>query len=125
MEYVEGETLFERIQDDELDLAEMLDIATQIADALAEAHAHGIVHRDVKPANIIVNRRGQVKILDFGLAKKITIKGEAETQQFLSQTGMILGTVAYMSPEQARGLAVNAGTDVWSFGGILYEMPQV
>src|SRR2546429_6812025 len=122
MEYVEGETLSERIKDDELNLAEMLDIAIQIADALAEAHAHGIVHRDIKPANIIVNRRGQVKILDFGLAKKITIKGEAETQQFLSQTGMILGTVAYMSPEQARGLAVDAGTDVWSFGVVLYEL---
>ena len=122
MEYVEGETLSERIKDDGLDLAETLDIAMQIADALAEAHAHGIVHRDVKSANIIVNRRGQVKILDFGLAKKISTKGEAATQQLLSQAGMILGTVAYMSPEQARGLAVDAGTDVWSFGVILYEM---
>ena len=122
MEYVEGETLSERIKDDGLDLAETLDIAMQIADALAEAHAHGIVHRDVKSANIIVNRRGQVKILDFGLAKKISTKNEAATQQLLSQAGMILGTVAYMSPEQARGLAVDAGTDVWSFGVVLYEM---
>src|SRR5438552_5091315 len=122
MEYVEGETLSERIKDDGLDLAETLDIAMQIADALAEAHAHGIVHRDVKSANIIVNRRGQVKILDFGLAKKISTKGEAATQQLLSQAGMILGTVAYVAPEQARGLAVDAGTDVWSFGVILYEM---
>src|SRR3989440_3011995 len=122
MEYVEGETLYERIKDDGLDLAETLDIALQIADALAEAHAHGIVHRDVKSANIIVNRRGQVKILDFGLAKKISTKNEAATQQLLSQAGMILGTVAYMSPEQARGLAVDAGTDVWSFGVVLYEM---
>src|SRR2546429_4785842 len=122
MEYVEGETLSERIKDDGLDLAETLDIAMQIADALAEAHAHGIVHRDVKSANIIVNRRGQVKILDFGLAKKISTRGEAATQQLLSQAGMILGTVAYSSPEQARRLAVDAGTDVWSFGGVLYEM---
>ena len=122
MEYVEGETLSERIKDDGLDLVETLDIAMQIADALAEAHAHGIVHRDVKSANIIVNRRGQVKILDFGLAKKISTKNEAATQQLLSQAGMILGTVAYMSPEQARGLAVDAGTDVWSFGVVLYEM---
>src|SRR5438067_5677447 len=122
MEYVEGETLSEVIKEDGLDLAETLDIAMQIADALAEAHAHGIVHRDVKSANIIVNRRGQVKILDFGLAKKISTKNEAATQQLLSQAGMILGTVAYMSPEQARGLAVDAGTDVWSFGVVLYEM---
>ncbi len=123
MEYVEGETLFERIKDEGLDLAETLDIALQIADALAEAHAHDIVHRDIKPANIIVNRRGQVKVLDFGLAKRIVVaKGEAETQPLLSQAGMILGTAAYMSPEQARGLAVDARTDVWSFGVVLYEM---
>src|SRR5712692_1187642 len=123
MEYVEGETLFQRIKDEGLDLAETLDIALQIADALAEAHAHDIVHRDIKPANIIVNRRGQVKVLDFGLAKRIVVaKGEAETQPLLSQAGMILGTAAYMSPEQARGLAVDARTDVWSFGVVLYEM---
>jgi serine/threonine protein kinase/Tfp pilus assembly protein PilF len=123
MEYVEGETLFEKIKDEGLDLAETLDIALQIADALAEAHAHDIVHRDIKPANIIVNRRGQVKVLDFGLAKRVVVaKGEAETQPLLSQAGMILGTAAYMSPEQARGLAVDARTDVWSFGVVLYEM---
>jgi serine/threonine protein kinase/Flp pilus assembly protein TadD len=123
MEYVEGETLLQSIKDEGLDLAETLEIALQIADALAEAHAHGIVHRDIKPANIIINRRGQVKILDFGLAKKIVVaKGEAETQQLLSQAGMILGTVAYMSPEQARGLALDERTDVWSFGVVLYEM---
>ena len=123
MEYVEGETLYERIKDEGLDLAETLDIALQIADALAEAHAHDIVHRDIKPVNIIVNRRGQVKILDFGLAKRVVVsKGEAETQQLLSEAGMILGTASYMSPEQARGLAVDARTDVWSFGVVLYEM---
>lgn len=122
MEYVEGETLDAKIKRRELSLAETLDLALQISDALSEAHAHGIVHRDIKPANIILNRRGQVKILDFGLAKKIAAQSEAETQQLLSQAGMILGTVAYMSPEQARGLAVDARTDVWSFGVVLYEM---
>jgi serine/threonine-protein kinase len=122
MEYVEGETLSLRIKRDRLDLAQTLDIALQIADALVEAHAHGVVHRDVKPANIIVNRRGQVKILDFGLAKVISVKDEAETQTYLSQAGMVVGTAAYMSPEQARGLTVDAGTDIWSFGVVLYEM---
>jgi len=122
MEYVEGETLAEKIKDGSFGLAEMLGIALQIASALFDAHAHGIVHRDIKPANIIVNRRGQVKILDFGIAKRVIAESEAETQQNLSQAGLILGTVAYMSPEQARGLPVDARTDVWSFGVVLYEM---
>ncbi|HEX8890505.1 MAG TPA: protein kinase [Pyrinomonadaceae bacterium] len=122
MEYVEGETLSEKIREGKFNLAETLSLALQIADALAEAHAHGIVHRDIKPANIIVNRRGAVKILDFGLAKRVAAESEAETQQLLSEAGMILGTAAYMSPEQARGLAVDARTDVWSLGCVLYEM---
>lgn len=122
MEYVEGETLAEKIKDGSFDLAEILDIALQVADALSDAHVHGIVHRDIKPANIIVNRSGQVKILDFGLAKRVAAESEAETQQYLSQAGVILGTVAYMSPEQARGLPVDARTDEWSFGVVLYEM---
>lgn len=122
MEYVEGETLAVRIKQGGLDLAQTLDIVLQIADALGEAHAHGVVHRDIKPANIILNHRGQVKILDFGLAKVISVKEEAETQTFLSEAGMVVGTAAYMSPEQARGLAVDAGTDIWSLGVVLYEM---
>src|SRR5260370_2593094 len=122
MEYVEGETLAQKIKDRSFGLAEMLGIALQIASALFDAHAHGIVHRDIKPANIIVNRRGQVKILDFGIAKRVIAESEAETQQNLSQAGLILGTVAYMSPEQARGLPVDARTDVRSFGVVLYEM---
>jgi len=122
MEYIEGKTLAEMIKDDRLELAQTLDIALQIADALSETHARGIVHRDIKPSNIIVNHRGQVKILDFGLAKKTVVENEAETQQLLSQAGMILGTASYMSPEQARGLALDARTDVWSCGVVLYEM---
>ncbi|HYU98019.1 MAG TPA: protein kinase [Pyrinomonadaceae bacterium] len=122
MEYVEGGTLAEKIDDGSFDAAEILDIALQVADALSEAHSHGIVHRDIKPANIIVNRRGQVKILDFGLAKRIAVESEADTQEYLSQAGMIVGTLAYMSPEQARALPVDVRTDVWSFGVVLYEM---
>ncbi|HEY6119778.1 MAG TPA: protein kinase [Pyrinomonadaceae bacterium] len=121
MEYVEGRTLSEKIEDG-MEIVEIVDIALQVADGLAEAHSHGIVHRDVKPANIIVNSRGRVKVLDFGLAKKMATESEAETQQILSQAGMILGTAAYMSPEQARGTPVDARTDVWSLGVVLYEM---
>jgi predicted ATPase/serine/threonine protein kinase len=122
MEYVEGETLAEKIKDGSFDVAEMLGIALQVAGALSDAHAHGIVHRDIKPANIIVNRSGHVKILDFGLAKRVAAKSDAETQQYLSQAGFIAGTVGYMSPEQARGLTVDERTDVWSCGVVLYEM---
>ncbi|PYS75032.1 MAG: protein kinase, partial [Acidobacteria bacterium] len=122
MEYIDGKMLAEKIKGDRFDLAQTLDIALQITDALAEAHARGIVHRDIKPSNIMVNGRGQIKILDFGLAKKTVAESEAETQQFLSQAGTILGTASYMSPEQARGQALDARTDVWSFGVVLYEM---
>ena len=122
MEYIEGETLEKKIESKEFDLSATLGIALQIADALAEAHTNGIIHRDIKPANIIINRRGQVKILDFGLAKIIARESEAETQQHLSQAGMIFGTLAYMSPEQARGRRVDAGTDIWSLGVVLFEM---
>jgi predicted ATPase len=122
MEYVEGETLREKINNQNLDLATTLDIALQIADALGEAHAYDIIHRDLKPDNVIINSRGHVKILDFGLAKKIATEADEESQQILSREGMILGTVAYMSPEQAQGFEVDARTDVWSFGVVLYEM---
>jgi predicted ATPase/serine/threonine protein kinase len=122
MEYVEGETLDRKIRSRELNVWRALELALQIADALAEAHAHNIVHRDIKPSNLIVNTRGLVKVLDFGLAKKIALQGEDVTQQALSHEGMIVGTLAYMSPEQARGVAVDARTDVFSFGVVLYEM---
>ena len=122
MEHVEGETLARRIKAGNFKIAEVLRLALQLAGALSDAHAHGIVHRDIKPANIIVTHRGQVKILDFGIAKRVSADSEAEAQQDLSGAGFIVGTVGYMSPEQARGLPVDAGTDVWSLGVVLYEM---
>src|SRR5438552_4123303 len=106
MQYVEGETLDIRAKRKPLDLSESISIGMEIAEALAEAHAHGIVHRDIKPANIMITPRGKVKVLDFGLAKMISgstiIEAEAETAMFLTQTGVIMGTAPYMSPEQLR-----------------------
>src|SRR3989442_1370179 len=103
MQHVEGETLDSRMKRKSLDLSESLSIVSQVADALAEAHAHGIVHRDIKPANIIVTPRGQAKVMDFGLAKTASATGaidpEAETSMLLTQTGVVMGTAPYMSPE--------------------------
>jgi serine/threonine protein kinase/formylglycine-generating enzyme required for sulfatase activity/cephalosporin-C deacetylase-like acetyl esterase len=115
MEYVEGETLRERTKKSPLPVEEALDITIQAADGLEKAHQKGIVHRDVKSANIMVTESGQVKIMDFGLAK--LRGGTAFTKE-----GATLGTVAYMSPEQARGDKVDARTDLWSLGVVLYEM---
>ena len=125
MEYVEGRTLEEKIEGKELPLREALHYAIQIAGALAAAHAAGIVHRDVKPGNIIVtgdeSGTGTVTVLDFGLAK--FTRGEAEhTQTFETSDRRIVGTVAYMSPEQAEGRKVDARSDTFSFGVVLYEM---
>src|SRR3989441_2330120 len=126
MQYVEGETLDARMKRKPLDLAESLAISAQVADALAEAHAHGIIHRDIKPSNIIIAARGQAKVMDFGLAKVEQESGrigtEAETQTMLTAPNMILGTVPYMSPEQVKGEKLDARTDIFSFGVILYEM---
>jgi eukaryotic-like serine/threonine-protein kinase len=125
MELVEGETLADRINSGELSSNEILEIAVQIADALDEAHRQGVMHRDIKAANIIINRRGHAKVLDFGLAKTTEatddVSGEAETQA-KTEAGMLVGTVPYMSPEHALGKRLDGRTDLWSFGVLLYEM---
>ena len=127
MEYVDGMTLRDRIAKSRMSVSEALDVAIQVASALASAHAAGIVHRDIKLENIMLRRDGYVKILDFGLAKlterEIPLDTEAQTQMLIKTTpGVVMGTVYYMSPEQARGLPVDARTDVWSLGVVLYEL---
>ena len=124
MQYVEGETLAGLIQQRPLDLRESLNIAVQVADALSEAHSRGIVHRDIKPGNIIITPRGQAKVMDFGLARVIagTVESEAETESLLTTPGTIVGTMPYMSPEQVRGEVVDGRSDIFSFGVVLYEM---
>ncbi len=126
-ELVEGETLRQRVSVGRMKMTEVLDIAVQVASALRTAHAAGIVHRDIKPENVMVRLDGLVKVLDFGLAKlteqTATSDSEATTRALVkTDPGMVMGTAQYMSPEQARGLEVDARTDVWSFGCVLYEM---
>jgi len=120
MQFIEGETLFERLKQSRLSPSECLDIATQVAAALDEAHSHGVVHRDIKPMNIMITVRGQVKVLDFGLAK-FDSRVDSSTD-LKSRTGIITGTAPYMSPEQLRGSPVDARSDIFSLGVVLYEM---
>ena len=125
-EFIEGETLRERLAKTSLTILEALDIAIQIASALVAAHEAGIVHRDIKPENIMLRRDGILKVLDFGLAKltgvwRPEVNSEAATM-VETVPGTILGTVVYMSPEQARGKEVDERTDIWSSGVLLYEM---
>ncbi len=129
LELVEGDTLNDRVRRGPLPLAEALAVAQQIADALDAAHRAGIIHRDLKPSNIKITPDGVVKVLDFGLAKALAVEGSpADQANFVTMSGsrtiggMILGTAAYMSPEQARGQPVDKRTDIWAFGCVLYEM---
>lgn len=127
-EFIEGEMLRDRLENEEFPIEEALDVAVQVASALSVAHEAGITHRDIKPENIMIRRDGLVKVLDFGIAKQrvsggVEIDSEGETKiQFQTKAGKIMGTTAYMSPEQTRGKETDARTDIWSFGCILYEM---
>jgi serine/threonine protein kinase/Tol biopolymer transport system component len=123
MELVEGMTLADRIAVGPVAPGEALEIAKQIAAALETAHGHGIVHRDLKPANVQLGADGIVKVLDFGLAKVLSTSGGRDaTQTSMTEVGRVLGTAAYMSPEQARGKAIDERTDIWAFGCVLYEL---
>jgi Tol biopolymer transport system component len=127
-EFVDGETLRERLAKGRMKLDELLDVAIQISSALSAAHAAGIVHRDIKPENVMFRRDALVKVLDFGLAKlaepqaTVTTTEEPTLEWLYTEPDIVLGTSAYMSPEQTRGLAVDSRTDIWSLGVVLYEM---
>jgi eukaryotic-like serine/threonine-protein kinase len=120
MAFYEGETLRMRLERSAMAVPEAAAILLQLATGLAAAHHAGIVHRDLKPANIMLTRGGQVKILDFGLAKMVS--DSAQTVMEMTKTGTVVGTVAYMAPEQAQGSEIDARADVWAFGVIAYEM---
>ena len=127
MEYIEGTDLRGKLDEGTLSMRDALQMALEIAEALEEAHEKGIIHRDLKPANIMITPRGHVKVMDFGLAKHFLTEGDGDisqtmTQESLTEHGAIVGTLAYMSPEQARGESVDVRSDIFSLGIILYEM---
>ena len=126
MQYIEGETLAERMEREPLSLSTALTIAEQAAEGLSEAHARGIIHRDIKPQNMMLAHRGQLKILDFGLAKQMvaseSVDNEAPTEMLLSKPGHVVGTMPYMSPEQVQGEPLTPSSDIFSLGIVLYEM---
>ena len=124
MQYVEGKTLFSKFQETPLPPEEVIDVGIQVAEALAEAHERGVIHRDIKPQNVIITPRGQAKVLDFGLARiaqPAEVDAEAKTDTQLTGEGYIVGTVAYMSPEQLRAMPIDARSDLFSLGATLYE----
>src|SRR5262249_26380096 len=129
MELVAGETLAERLQRGSMQISEVLKIAHQIAEGLEAAHDKGVIHRDLKPANVKITPEGRVKVLEFGLAKamdsspaNVDLSSSPTLTMAATNAGVILGTAAYMSPEQANGLPLNTRSDIFSFGSVLYEM---
>ncbi len=126
LEYIDGPTIGMRLQSGPIPVPELLDLALQAADALAEAHAQGVLHRDLKPDNLMIDRRGQLKLLDFGLARATTVAesatDETRTQMVFTDPGVVMGTPRYMSPEQALGRPLDARSDLFSMGVVLYQM---
>jgi len=121
MECVPGQSLAQKLKSSALSVKEVASLGVQIASALEEAHEQGVVHRDLKPANIIVTPKGHIKVLDFGLAKLLAPQDSRDVTLSFAETGGPIGTLLYMSPEQAEGKVVDCRTDLWSFGVVLYE----